>query len=143
MTKKTLYALWAALYILCAGLGFIPGFSATVSPVAQSALTALALLFFLPPAWLLVLAARQQDTETLRRMRNLSALSLGLTLLVLVCGLAFAMAGDTVGIFFHVLLILVSSPMVCGGYWVVSLFLWACLLMVSLSTLRKHNKRKG
>ena len=143
MTKKTLYTLWGGLYILCAGLGFIPGFAGTVSPAAQSALTALALLFFLPPGWLLVQANREGDKVTLRRVRNLSALSLGLTLLVLVGGLFFTMAGDAVGIFFHVVLILVSSPMVCGGYWVVSLFLWACLLMVSLSTLRKHNKRKG
>ena len=34
-------------------------------------------------------------------------------------------------------LIVVSSPMVCSGYWALSLFLWACLLMVSHSLVKK------
>ena len=31
MSKKLLFALWGGLFILCAGLGFIPGFSQNVS----------------------------------------------------------------------------------------------------------------
>lgn len=137
MTKKQLYILWAALYVLCAGLGFVPGFSTTVSPGAQGALTALALLFFLPPAWLLHLAKKEADAKTLRQVRNLSALSLGVTLVVLVVSVATSMAPDWVGVVLHVVLIFVSTPMICSDYWVLSLFLWACLLMASLSALRK------
>ena len=44
--------------------------------------------------------------------------------------------GTTVTAFFAVLIV-VSSPMVCSGYWALSLFLWACLLMVSHSLLKK------
>lgn len=142
MSRKTLYFLWGFLYILCAGLGFIPGFAGQVSPVGNSALLAAALLFFLPPGWLLHLAGAEGDRLTLRRVRNLSILSLASTVVVLVCGLLTATKGEGVGTFFHVVLILVSTPMVCGGYWVVSLFLWACLLMGSLSLLRKTNSGK-
>ena len=42
MSKKLLFALWGGLFILCAGLGFIPGFSQNVSAGAQAVLTVLA-----------------------------------------------------------------------------------------------------
>jgi len=32
----------------------------------------------------------------------------------------------------HIMLVIVSSPMVCSGNWALSLFLWACLLVASL-----------
>ena len=82
MSKKLLFALWGGLFILCAGLGFIPGFSQNVSAGAQAVLTMGNVLF--------------------------------------------------------AVLIVVSSPMVCSGYWALSLFLWACLLIVSHSLLRKN-----
>ena len=37
----------------------------------------------------------------------------------------------------HCLLVVISTPMICGQYWLISLFLWACLLMVCLKYLRK------
>ena len=37
------------------------------------------------------------------------------------------------GLVLHYVLTIVSSPMICSGHWAMSLFLWACLLMVSLS----------
>ena len=136
MTEKRLYTLWFTLYILCTGLGFIPGFAGSLPAWAKWGLMVVALGFFVPPGVLVYRARREGNAPTLRRIRHLSALSLGLTLLTLVGGLAFAMAGEGVGVFFHVLLILVSTPMVCGGYWVVSLFLWACLGIAS-------GKKKG
>jgi hypothetical protein len=44
-------------------------------------------------------------------------------------------AGETVA----QLLIMVSAPMFCSEYWVLSWFLWACLLM---GTLCKPNKKR-
>ena len=46
----------------------------------------------------------------------------------------------------YVLLAVVSAPMLCGQIWVISLFLWACLLMVSWSNWRKlkpNQKKEG
>ena len=80
MGKTILHTLWAAFYILCACLGFIQ----ERSPSLQALLTCIALLFFLPPAVLLYQAGRKKDKKELTLLRNLSAASLGLTLLGLV-----------------------------------------------------------
>ena len=131
MSKKLLFALWGGLFILCAGLGFIPGFSQNVSAGAQAVLTVLAVAFFAPPACLIYGAKKEKDARTLKLVRGISLLSLGLTLLS-------AMGTVTMGNVLFAVLIVVSSPMVCSGYWALSLFLWACLLIVSHSLLRKN-----
>ena len=61
-----------------------------------------------------------------------------LTLLALVLNVLSAMGTVTMGNVLFAVLIVVSSPMVCSGYWALSLFLWACLLIVSHSLLRKN-----
>ena len=137
MTKKTVFFIWAGLYILCAGLGFIPGLSGSLQPGIQGILTALSILFFLPPLYLVYTAKKAGDRDTLMLLRNLSALSLAVTAVTLVLNLASALASQWLGDLLHVILILVSVPMVCSGYWAVSLFLWACLLMLCLSAKKK------
>lgn len=129
MKQKTLYILWACMFILCAGLGFIPeseGFGTVV-------LVTLAVLFFLPGALLLHCAQKARDAKGIKRIRLISAISLGATAVMLVINFACAGASTALGDFLFGLLILVSSPMICGRYWVVSLFLWACLLMASFN----------
>ena len=133
MKKSMLYTAWAVLFILCAGLGFIPN----PGLAGGILMTALSVLFFVPPALLVYRAAREKDTDTLRLVRNLSLLSLSLTLTALVGNLLGAVYSETLGNFLHYLLIVVSSPMICSGYWVLSLFLWACLLMVTMKQIKK------
>ena len=129
MKRKILYALWACLFSLCAGLGFIP------EPVQIQAriMTLLAVLTFLPPA-LLLYRAGENDV---RLIRNLSAMSLGLTLVLLILNFFTAFSSEALGLVLHYVLIIVSSPMICSGHWALSLFLWACLLMASLGRLRR------
>ena len=129
MKRKAIYALWAVLFILCAGLGFIPepeGLTAT-------ALTLLSVAFFVPPA-LLLFRAEKQDVLLIR---NLSALSLTLTLALLIGNFLAAFSSETLGQILHYVLIIVSCPMICSGHWAMSLFLWACLLTASLRQLRR------
>ncbi len=133
MNKKVLTALWTGLFILCAGLGFIPEPEGTL----RILLTLLSLLFFLPPALLLQDAARKQDTHSIQLIRNLSLLSLGLTTVLLILNFLTALASEVVGQILHYVLIIVSSPMICSGHWAMSLFLWACLLTASLRQLKK------
>lgn len=128
MNKTSLFSVWAGLYILCAGLSFIP----EPTGFLKFLMIALSLAFFIPPSFLLYRAKREKDSFTVKLVRNLSLASLSLTVLVLIVSLLTFMAPEAVGNFLHVLLILVSVPMVCGQYWVLGLFLWACLLMVSL-----------
>ena len=133
MSEKTLFVLWGGFYILCAGLGFIP------EPVGfvKGLLTVLSVAFFLPGAVLLYRANRQKDRTTAILVRNLSAASLGLTLLMLVANFLSLGAGQALGDGLYAARVILSSPMVCSGYWLRSLFLWACLLVVSLEILKK------
>lgn len=133
MNKKLLYILWAVLFILCAGLGFIPAPEGAVAGL----LTALSVVFFVPPAWLLYDAAKTGDKLTAALIRNLSALSLGLTVVVLTLNFLSALTSEFWGNLLHSILIIVSAPMICSGYWVLSLFLWACLLMAGISQTKK------
>jgi len=129
MTNRTLFALWGGLFALCAGLGLVP------EPNLLTTLAALAC--FVPPALLLYRAGKKQDVHTLKLVRNLAALSLGLTLVLLIVNFLTALRSEALGTLVYYILVIVSSPMVCSGHWALSLFLWACLLMVSLSQWKK------
>ena len=129
MKRNFLYSLWAVLFILCAGFGFIP----EPEGPAATALTVLSVLFFLPPALLLYRAGK----EDVLLIRNLSVLSLGLTLVVLILNFLAVFSSETLGLVLHYVLIIVTTPMICSGRWVLSLFLWACLLVTSLRQLRR------
>ena len=124
MNKNTLFVMWGGLFVLCAGLGFVPQPEGWVRPV----LSALSLVFFLPPFFLL----RGGSRETAALIRNLSLLSLGLTLALFVASILTAAGSERLGNFLHGVLAIVSTPMLCSGQWALSLFLWACLLMLSL-----------
>ena len=133
---KVLSLSWLGLYLLTCGLGFIPN----ASGLGAGLLTAVSLGFFVPPAWLTYRAIREKKWKTVALVRNLSMVSLGLTLLVLVLTFlsAAAKAAPALGQLLQVLLIFVSAPMVCSQVWVLSLFCWACLRMVTL----KYRKEK-
>lgn len=124
MNRKCLFALWGGLFILCAGLGFIPEPSGAV----QVLLTAVSLLFFVPPA-VLIFRGEGQDR---RLVRSLSACSLGLSAVLLAVNFLTAFGSEVLGNVLHVVLVIVSAPMMACGSWALSLFLWACLLMGSL-----------
>ena len=133
MKKSYLFALWGCLFIICTGLGFIP----EPTGAARLLLTALALGFFLPPAVLLYRAKQTADTHTLQLVRNLSTLSLLTTMAVLMLNFLSAFWPEFWGNVLYAVLVVVSSPMVCSGYWALSLFCWACLMIASLQLLKK------
>ena len=133
MSNRFLYSLWGVLFIICAAVGFIPEPPAAV----QGVFTALSILFFLPPGFVVYSAHTRKDRDTLKLIRNLSLTSLGLTLLLLVGNLLSALQSEFLGNVLYGMLIIISCPMVCSGYWALSLFLWACLLMVTIGFLRK------
>ena len=130
MNKKLLLMLWAGLFIMCAALGFIP----EPEGAAAAAMTAVSVLFFLPPALLLY---KFRDLVTVKLIRNLSALSLGFTLVLLILNFLTVLRSEYLGQVLHYVLVIVSSPMICSGHWALSLFLWACLLMASLRQCRR------
>ena len=133
MNKKLLFILWGSMFILCAVLGFIP----EPESVLKYLMTALSVLFFLPGALLLTDARKNGDVPTLKLIRSLSALSLGLTVALIVGNFLSILGSEALGDALYAALVIVSSPMVCSGYWLLSLFLWACLLTVSIQALRR------
>ena len=128
MNKNSLFALWGALFAICAGLGFIHD----ASGWGRAALTAISLLFFLPPFVLLYRARQTGDKNTVLLIRYFSLLSLGLTLILFIVSILTVMGPQWLGDFLHGVLTVVSTPMMCSGQWALSLFLWACLLISSL-----------
>ena len=136
MKKWILYGIWGCLYVVCVALGY-----AVTEPtqLQAGALLAVALLFFVPPALLVIDAYRQKDQKTLKVLRIISICSLALTLVFLVANVFSALGSDALGNALYEVLILVSAPMVCSQRWFLSLFLWACLLFVSLGQKKKKS----
>ncbi|MBQ9929360.1 MAG: hypothetical protein IJO72_01045 [Oscillospiraceae bacterium] len=136
MGKRNWYIAWGVLYALCAGLGFVPD----PKGLGYAALFILALLFFVPPAVLTYHAVKERDVPELKRLRAICLIWLGITLVLL--ALNFLSVGFTAeaGRFVYWLLILGSAPMVCGQVWVVSIFLWGCLLSATWQALFKRRR---
>ena len=133
MSKKFLYTLWGALFILCAGLGFIP------APVGflKFLMVALSLAFFAVPACLVKQLEKEKNRMHLTVIRNLALTSLVLTVALIMANFFSLMAPEGLGNALYVLLVIVSAPMVCSQYWVLSLFGWACLMIWSQKLLKK------
>lgn len=136
MKKSVFYIAWGALYCLCVGFGFL----SEPRGIGKALLVLLSLLFFLPPYLLLWQAKKATDRKTLLVLRSVSSCILALTLLLLVLNLLSVYVSPEAGLTLHVLLVMFSAPMVCGQYWVLSLFLWALLLMLTLPTKRPCQK---
>lgn len=132
MKLKTLFALWGGLFVLCAALGFVN----TASTALQVLMTVLSIAFFLPGALLLRLSKETGNREIALLVRNLSAASLILTAVLLIANFLSALAPKLLGDILHSMLIVVSSPMICSGYWALSMFLWACLMICAVKALK-------
>ena len=125
-----LAAIWAGMFILCVVLGFLP----PQEGANRYLLAGFAVLFFLPPALLVWQGHQGHDRRLLALVRNLSIASLSGSVLLIIANFLAAFRSELLGDILHGLLVVVSSPMICGGHWAMSLFLWACLLIASLKT---------
>ena len=121
-----LYAIWLCLYILCVGLGTVD----QMEGIGKVFFILTALIFFIPGIILLVMGIREKNKKTVLRVRMNAVCSLVLTV-VLFCVNIVAAAAGRVSPVLHDLLNLVSAPMFCSQYWVISLFGWASLLSAS------------
>lgn len=135
MSNTFLYILWGALYVVCAGMGFITG----PEGFTFALLVAFSLAFFVPPFLLLHRASKTDDRKTLKLIRNLSLIWLCVATLMIILNIASVAMSAAAGTALYYGLILLTAPMVCGQYWLLSLFLWAFLLMSALKHL-KHKK---
>ena len=134
MDKSIYLALWGGMYVLCCVLGFLPeqtGFSLYV-------MAAVSLLFFLPPFLMVRKAKEKKDFKTLKLTRRICLISLGLSTVLLVANfLSVLSPSETLGNVLHVILSLVSVPMMSSNLPLLSLLLWACLLSISKTKAKK------
>ena len=134
MTKtKKLWIAWAVLYGICTMLSFF----ISVPGIFSGVMTVLSIGFFVPGLLLILEGKKQGSGALLKKVRLVCLLSLGLTLFTIVLNFFSVNASAVWGIAAYWFLILVSTPMVCSQFWVISLFLWACLLMGSITCLKK------
>ena len=122
-----LYAAWLCLYILCVGLGTVE----EVRGVGKVLFILTSLIFFIPGVWLLIMGIGEKNKKMVRRVRIISLCSLLLTMIVFCANLMAVTGSSETGAFLHDLLNLVSAPMFCAQYWIISIFCWACLLSAS------------
>ena len=135
MKEKILYAVWAGLYILCVGLGTVRD----VDGFGRGVLIMTALLFFVPGVMLLSEGKKKQDKKMLWRLRLVCICSLSLTMLLIAANFLSVGSSSAAGQVLYHILMLVSAPMFCAQYWVLSLFLWACLLFASFTKPEAHS----
>lgn len=133
MKKWILWGSWILMYGICVGLSHIP------APTGNQlwVLPLLSVLFFVPGGVLLFDSLRSRDGKTLRLLRWISGLSVGLTVVTLIANVLSALGGDLLGVVLYEVLIFVSAPMITLGWWYVSIFLWCCIFF---ATLKKADK---
>ena len=122
------YGIWIAMYIVAVLLSLINH----AQGVGLVLIQVYSVAFFIPGAVLAVGALKARDKGQLKRLRMISALSLGLTLVLLVVNFLSVGGSAQLGRILNSFLILVSAPMLISYNWAISLFLWACLLMVTI-----------
>jgi hypothetical protein len=125
--ELTAYGIWLFLYVLCVGLGAVEN----VTGAAKVFFVLTSLIFFLPGAYLLYLANRQKNRKICLRVRIVAIVSLALTVAVFSGNVIAVSSSSAAGKILYDLLNLVSAPMFCSQYWILSLFCWACLLSAS------------
>lgn len=135
--KGILKAIWVGMFLICAALGFLPA----EHTATRVLMVLLAGLFFVPPFADVYFAWKSKDRKELALVRNICLLSLGTTLVVLVANMLSVLGrSEAVGDGLYYVLVVVSTPMICGRYWFYSLLLWAVLLWCCIGALRSYKK---
>ena len=133
MKEIAAYCVWLCFYVLCVGLGTIENVAGT----AKVFFILTSLIFFLPGIYLLYLSNREKNRKICLRVRIVAIVSLTLTVIVFSGNVIAVSSSAQAGIILYDLLNLVSAPMFCSQYWILSLFCWGCLLSASFM---KHKK---
>ena len=137
MKKRSLWLTWYSLYLVCALLGFIPEPTGLWKVICIG----MSIVFFIPGGMLIKWANDRDKVATLRQIRNLSLIVLGLSMVLIWLNMASALVDKIWGDIFYILLVLGSSPMICAQSWVLGLFGWSCILMTTLYLLKERSKK--
>ena len=146
LDKYILFAAWIGMYIMCAVLGFLP----PQEGANKWLLVVIALLFFVPPALLVYQGWKQKKDQQMKIVQRISLIVVIATVTMLVfnllsVALIIVMPEETalvLGDVLYDLLILVSTPMLCGQYWGIGLVGWVVLMWCCISLRQMLKKEK-
>lgn len=124
MKTKKLWLIWLYLFCFCCILGFIP----EPPEFLKALLVMLGVGFFVPGALLL----RHGDKKNIRWVRLISIVSLVLTLTCIILNFTSILMKPVWGVVLYILMGIVSAPMYCCQFWIISLFGWAVLMSGSI-----------
>jgi len=126
--KPIIYTFWGVMYAICVGLSFV----AATDIYGKVLLNTVGILFFLPPGYLLWRANKEGDKKTIRLLRIVSICVLVLAMALICLNFASANWSAQTGLTLYVMLVMFAAPIGCVQSWAMALFLWACVLMVTL-----------
>ena len=128
MKKNTvLYIIWAVLYCACVGFSFV----GEATGGEKAFLIALSIGFFVPPYWLYVLARKENNRKTLLVLRVIRIVGLGLVAFLFFLNGLSVNYDTTFGRVVFVLFVMFSPPLFTSQTWIIPLFFWAVLMMLS------------
>ena len=134
MTNFFLYIAWLILYGICAALGCI----AAPTGWLYGLCILCGIAFFLPPAVLLYRASKTGERKTPARILTISLIWLAVTPIMIISNILSVSVSELAGTILHYLLVVLTVPMVTVQFWVLGIFLWACLMVVSIRLLKKR-----
>ena len=134
MKLKQIWLSWLYLLILTAVLGFFP----PATGFFKFLLALAAAVFFVPGFVLLVKADHRDDEKTIRLVRNIAIAALILATVLIMLNFLSATMSKAWGDVLYVMLVIFAAPLVCGQYWALTLFGWACLMVYGTTLLKKE-----
>ena len=137
MKKNTiLYIIWAVLYCACVGFSF----AEPTNIGGKAFLIVLSVAFFVPPYVMAYQAQKKDDRKTIKTLRLICIGILVLALILLVLNILSVNYSARTGLVLYVLLAMFAPPLACADQYALSLFLWACLLMLTLQRPSPYQK---
>ena len=137
MKNKPMFVIWILYYFTCVALACIPN---PQGPL-RGFILLVGLLFFVPGGILLARYCKAGHRKVLVFFRNLSLISLSLSVVMFLVNVLSTALSETAGDVCQALLILVSVPMsCCEDAWILSLFGWSIYLSVARFYLKNGSK---
>ena len=135
--KSVVYVVWAVWYLICLCLCL----GRTPIGWEKAPFVLVGLLFYVPPFYLLFLAKKDKEKKTVAILRIISAASLGAFVVLYALNIMSASWSVLAGRILYYLLIVFCAPIVCGQFFPLGLYLWACILMVTLKGRNRPGRK--
>ena len=128
------YGVWIVFYIVAVLLSLVNEPSLWIRIYS--------IVFFVPGVMLAVWAAQQQDKVQIKRLRTICITSLVLSTVMLVVSLLTVKAAPQATRIISSIFIIVSEPLWISPSWALSMFLWACILMITVPGILLPKQKK-